>query len=223
MQVTTAWICELGEIGSTMRKDTDAVKAFLTSANDTYRPPYGKTHETYSRLTSFVGTVNDEQFLVDRTGNRRFATIPLNPTLRIPAEKIQQFDSLQLWIQVYEMVEAAISQGETYSSCFRLNEEEKAILEKRNSKMIKLNAVDVAVGDVLYYQNLPQEGYCIETKWMTATEFVARNAELRHYNPNQVGKALKHLGFKNRREKSGIFYKLPVKTYCSNDHQNVND
>lgn len=216
MQVTTAWICELGEIGSTMRKDTDAVKAFLTSANDTYRPPYGKTHETYPRLTSFVGTVNDEQFLVDRTGNRRFATIQLDPTLRIPAEKIQQFDSLQLWIQVYEMVEEAIRQGETYSSCFRLNEEEKAALEKRNSKLIKLNDVDVAVRDVLYQRCLSPH----IMKSISPTEFISRNSELHCYKSNQVGKALKHLGIKSKRSGASILYELPVKSDNSNNHPN---
>ena len=34
MQATSKWISELGEIGSTMRKDMDSVKAFLTKSTD---------------------------------------------------------------------------------------------------------------------------------------------------------------------------------------------
>ena len=34
MQVTSKWITELGEIGSTMRKDTDMLKAFISSSTD---------------------------------------------------------------------------------------------------------------------------------------------------------------------------------------------
>ena len=66
-----------------MRKDMDTVKAFLTKSTDEYRIPYGKASLHYPRITSFVGTVNDEQFLIDQTGNRRFVTIPLPPDLVI--------------------------------------------------------------------------------------------------------------------------------------------
>ncbi|MDE5767758.1 MAG: hypothetical protein K2H82_00015, partial [Oscillospiraceae bacterium] len=77
IQVTSNWIVELGEIGSTMRKDMDSLKAFLTKSMDEYRAPYGRTSLKYPRHTSFVGTVNDEKYLIDETGNRRFATIPI--------------------------------------------------------------------------------------------------------------------------------------------------
>ncbi len=83
IQATSKWICELGELGSTMKKDMDSVKAFLTKSTDEYRVPYGKASLHYPRMTSFVGTVNDEQFLIDQTGNRRFVTIPLAPDLVI--------------------------------------------------------------------------------------------------------------------------------------------
>jgi len=222
MQVTASWICELGEIGSTMRKDIDAVKAFLTSAIDTYRVPYGKNYETYPRLTSFVGTVNDEQFLVDKTGNRRFATITLSPSLRISADKIQNFDSLQLWIQVYEMVHDAIRNGETYASCFRLNDEEKSVLELRNSHLIKLSDTDVAVRDVIYQQSLPEQGYYITEDWLTASQFIENNNALRYCKTQQVGRALKSIEIESKRTKLGVLYKVPVKHYISNG-QNPNN
>ena len=77
IQATSNWICELGEIGSTLKKDMDSVKAMLTKANDEYRLPYGRTTLKFPRMTSFVGTVNDDKFLIDQTGNRRFATVPI--------------------------------------------------------------------------------------------------------------------------------------------------
>ena len=72
IQATSKWISELGELGSTMKKDMDSVKAFLTKSTDEYRTPYGKASLHYPRMTSFVGTVNDDEFLIDQTGNRRF-------------------------------------------------------------------------------------------------------------------------------------------------------
>ena len=52
IQATSKWICELGEIGSTMKKDMDSVKAFLTKSTDEYRTPYGKATLHYPRITS---------------------------------------------------------------------------------------------------------------------------------------------------------------------------
>ncbi len=56
IECTSKWICELGEIGSTMKKDIDSLKAFLTSSTNEYRLPYGKTALRYARMTSFCGT-----------------------------------------------------------------------------------------------------------------------------------------------------------------------
>ena len=124
MLATNKWICELGEIGSTMKKDIDSVKAFLSRSTDEYRTPYGKAMLQYPRITSFVGTVNDEQFLVDQTGNRRFATVPLAPDLEIDYEtQIKPFNALQLWSQIYQLVKDLDK-----ASCFRLTTEEKNYL-----------------------------------------------------------------------------------------------
>ncbi|MDE6425723.1 MAG: virulence-associated E family protein [Ruminococcus sp.] len=87
------------------RQYIDSVKAFLSRSTDEYRTPYGKAMLQYPRVTSFVGTVNDEQFLVDQTGKRRFATVPLAHDLEIDYEtQIKPFNALQLWSQVYQLV-----------------------------------------------------------------------------------------------------------------------
>ena len=51
IQATSNWICELGEIGSTLKKDIDSVKAMLTKANDEYRLPYGRATLKFPRMT----------------------------------------------------------------------------------------------------------------------------------------------------------------------------
>lgn len=128
-----------------MRKDMDSVKAFLTKSTDEYRTPYGKASLHYPRMTSFVGTVNDDEFLIDQTGNRRFATIPLPLDLVIDYEaQIKPFNSLQLWSQVYEIIKDMDK-----ASCFRLTEDEKRQLEKRNSSFVKPMKAECEVLDIL--------------------------------------------------------------------------
>jgi hypothetical protein len=76
MKLQKCWMCELGEISSTFRKsDNDALKMFITETNDVYRRPYGDTTDRYPRRFVIAGTTNDEEFLKDVTGNRRYFTI----------------------------------------------------------------------------------------------------------------------------------------------------
>ena len=93
------WIVELGEIDATFRKsDVSALKSWTTQAVDNIRRPYAMTESTYGRRTVFGASVNDEMFLADPTGNRRFWTIP--------AEALfldHKIDMQQLWAEVLEL------------------------------------------------------------------------------------------------------------------------
>jgi predicted P-loop ATPase len=71
------WIVEIGELDSSFKKDIARLKGFLTSDRDKVRRPYGKANSEYPRRTVFCATVNDQNFLVDSTGNSRWWTIPV--------------------------------------------------------------------------------------------------------------------------------------------------
>lgn len=73
----THWIVELGELDSSFKKDIARLKGFLTNSMDKVRRPYARADSEYPRRTVFVATVNDQNFLVDPTGNTRFWTLPL--------------------------------------------------------------------------------------------------------------------------------------------------
>ena len=68
-----AWICEVSELlALTKTKEQEAVKSYLTRLNDRYRMPFDKRTTDHPRQCIFIGTTNKEQFLTDKTGNRRF-------------------------------------------------------------------------------------------------------------------------------------------------------
>ena len=191
IQATSKWISELGELGSTMKKDMDSVKAFLTKSTDEYRTPYGRASLHYPRITSFIGTVNDTEFLIDQTGNRRFAVIPLAPDLVIDYEtQIKPFDALQLWAQVYHLVN---SQEKEVSSCFRLTEDEKQYLEKRNAAFVKPMKGECEVLDVLAEQQTSEQNYICTVKEMTVSAFIQHN-NLK-YDARTIGRVLKKYGY----------------------------
>jgi len=66
------WINEVGELTAMSRQETNAVKQFLSKTDDIYRAAYGRTTQKYPRRCVFFGTSNDDEFLKDATGNRRF-------------------------------------------------------------------------------------------------------------------------------------------------------
>jgi hypothetical protein len=98
LQLATAWIWEVGEMGSTMRKaDREALKHFLTMRDVTVRPPYGKYSMNKPALASFIGTLNNESgFLNDPTGSRRFLSVSITDIDQAYAEKINPD---QIWAQ----------------------------------------------------------------------------------------------------------------------------
>lgn len=71
------WIVELGELDSSFKKDIARLKGFITGASDKVRRPYAMADSEYQRRTVFCATVNEENFLVDTTGNSRWWTLPV--------------------------------------------------------------------------------------------------------------------------------------------------
>jgi len=75
------WIVEFPELYAFRRAEVEAIKSFLTSRVDRYRPPYGRTEVEVPRSTVFCGTTNNSSFLSDDTGNRRFWCVRVGSTL----------------------------------------------------------------------------------------------------------------------------------------------
>jgi putative DNA primase/helicase len=114
------WIVELGEIDATFRKsDVSALKAWATQALDNIRRPYAMTESTYGRRTVFGASVNDDIFLADPTGNRRFWTIP---AVSFDLDGVAALDMQQLWAEVLELWKAGERWYLTMAETARLNE-----------------------------------------------------------------------------------------------------
>lgn len=104
-QVRAAHLIEIGELDGMKRSEISAVKQFITARSDEYRPAYAVHKEVFPRQCVFFGTTNEQYFLKDETGNRRFPIIPIVPELR--KHGAQWFDELianrdQLWAEAVE-------------------------------------------------------------------------------------------------------------------------
>lgn len=94
------WINEIGELTAMTKQETNAVKQFLSKTHDIYRAAYGRRTEKYPRRCVFFGTSNDDEFLKDYTGNRRFWPIDVGihtPTKSVWDDLPREVD--QIWAE----------------------------------------------------------------------------------------------------------------------------
>ncbi|MCB9796518.1 MAG: hypothetical protein H6741_27795 [Alphaproteobacteria bacterium] len=72
MQLQGVWIYEIAEMHALEAAGNASAKAFLTSPDDRFRPPYGRRVERHPRQVVFIGTTNKLEFLSDASGSRRY-------------------------------------------------------------------------------------------------------------------------------------------------------
>ena len=66
------WFYELCELEGLSRADISKVRAFASRSVDQGRAAYARFKETRPRQCVLIGTTNDDKYLRDMTGNRRF-------------------------------------------------------------------------------------------------------------------------------------------------------
>lgn len=77
--LTGAWICEFGELLAMVRtREVEAMKSYISRTTDVFRRSYDRRVSHVERTCIFIGTTNETEFLVDKTGNRRYLPIKLN-------------------------------------------------------------------------------------------------------------------------------------------------
>ena len=104
-----AWICEIAELlAVTKSKEVEAVKSYITKLVDRYRRPFDRRTTDHKRQCVFVGTTNKEQFLTDKTGNRRWYPLKTNSSgyELFDNEKEVKADILQAWAEAKHLYDA---------------------------------------------------------------------------------------------------------------------
>ena len=73
------WVCEFSELLAMLKqKMVEPIKAYISRQADVYRSPYAINVTDLPRHCIFIGTTNNFNFLIDKTGNRRFLPIVVN-------------------------------------------------------------------------------------------------------------------------------------------------
>jgi predicted P-loop ATPase len=75
MQFEGKAIIEFSEGETLSRTEVKKMKSIITTAVDRYRPSYGRVSEDFPRRCVFAMTTNQDEYLKDETGNRRWLPV----------------------------------------------------------------------------------------------------------------------------------------------------
>jgi predicted P-loop ATPase len=153
-----AWIIEVAELAAFSKRDIDSLKAFVTVCVDSSRFAYARNDKKYPRQSVFVGTINPEDngYLLDKTGNRRFLPVLVN---NIDIKSIEKHRD-QLFAEAVEL----------YRSGVKIYIEDKMLNEKAEQEQSKREEQDDWAEIILNWVNAHRMD--ISTKMTTCDVYI---------------------------------------------------
>lgn len=102
------WIIEVAELSGLKSSEVEAVKHFMSKREDSFRPAYGRNMVTYRRQWVPFGSTNNWDFLVSKTGNRRFwpVVIDTQPRTKDVSKHLTAAEVGQVWAEALVLYKA---------------------------------------------------------------------------------------------------------------------
>jgi putative DNA primase/helicase len=138
-QIQGFWLIEIGELTGFRKADIEAAKQFISKREDSYRVAYGRNISTFKRQCIFIGSTNDNQFLREANGNRRFwpLKIKVNEPLRDVFTDLTEKEIGQIWAEALYLYRA----GETLFLDRQLEDEARSVQEQHTEQDDRAEAI----------------------------------------------------------------------------------
>lgn len=92
------WLIHLDELETLRSNDISAIKSYITRQRISVRKAYGRYKTNFIRRASFLGSVNEDKFLSDITGNRRWLVFKVKEI-----NYMHGIDPDLFWAQAYKL------------------------------------------------------------------------------------------------------------------------
>jgi predicted P-loop ATPase len=195
--ISSAWLVELAEMASFKKDEARAAKQFLSNSIDKFRPPYGAVTEAFPRRCIFVATTNEECYLTDRTGNRRYRPVRV---LAVDVEAI-------LRDREHLLAEAVVAfrAGERWW----LEPEEAAIAAREAELRLGTSVAEEAIAKWWYGETPTRRPKNLTMSDVAELAMEVKTDRLNHALKVEIGYAMRKLGFKyKQRLRGGVMGRL---------------
>lgn len=130
-QLQGYWIIEMGEMAATKKADLEQIKQFVSKQTDSYRAAYARRTQEHPRQCAFFGTTNDDEFLRDSTGGRRFWPVTVTDAGKSRGDALTPEIVDQIWAEIVVRYNA----GEAWY----LSDEVEAMAKEVQEKHTEMN------------------------------------------------------------------------------------
>jgi predicted P-loop ATPase len=151
------WIVELGELSGATRADVRAVKSFLSRHTDKVRLAYARYASEFPRSCVFIGSTNDNAYLKDPSGGRRFWPVKCRVKGTINIERLRS-EVDQLWAEAYDLYrEMRRKAGDGRLPLWLADEDAQKIAKKLQASRTIDTAEDALTGEIEEWLNKPDD------------------------------------------------------------------
>ncbi|HET7862985.1 MAG TPA: virulence-associated E family protein [Burkholderiaceae bacterium] len=133
-------VYEMGELDALNRSEITRIKQFISSQEDRFRASFDRRPKDYPRQVVFIGTTNEDHYLIDPTGNRRFW----------PVQVSRQIDLA--WLQQHreQMFAEALVYLDAGNRFHPTPKEQRELFNPQQQQRTVENAIESAIGNYLY-------------------------------------------------------------------------
>ena len=188
-------LVEIEEIDLQNPRDISELKALATSEKVKERRPYARFREEKHRLASFCGSGNQQRFLSDDTGNRRWLCF-----------MVDHIDDPRTWNLDYDQLYAQLRDELRQGFRYWFDPQEQRIVERQNQQfriesdeeqLIRSRLRPPHPGDKITLMNAA-----------SVCQFINGGVVGRGLSSRKVSLAMTKLGFKRIHTKQGGFYEV---------------
>lgn len=202
-QIQGSWIVEIGELASMDRASVNALKDFVSKQEDKARLAYQRLAQKFPRQCILIGTTNDEEYLKDLTGNRRFWPVEVEKTHQIEMEALA-LDRDMLWAEAFDLYKK--NTESLWLDDKKVKLEAEAI---QRSKMVSDpwdETIQKWIGQTRPKQCNPSDTYRLEVQHIWRETFGRSEASMTKGDQMRIAGSLKRLGFKHKRTNGRTFW-----------------
>jgi predicted P-loop ATPase len=185
-QMIGKWLVEVSELDSIRGREAEAVKAFVSRQVDRVRLSYERRAQDYPRQCIFIGSTNDEEYLTDETGNRRYWPVRVGTAKRSWLRKHRD----QLWAEAkfrYELGEKLY-----------LSKDLEAVAKGEQEKRFEVDEWKAEIKKIVMEDK--KAPHTTTSLWR-AVNITAANGHPQMGDTKRIGKIMRRLGY-TRAEKT---------------------